>query len=231
MFTSRFTNGFTQNSSFQPFGQMGIPDPVWMMQDSDDMFNVAMATGYTVSATGNGAVTKQNVAGGVVLFTTNTSTPLTTDYVSIQRPNGNFQLSSSTKTAFVARISLADIVNPSVDIGLIDVTSTPFSDITDGIYLSTVSGGSTWSLIARSGNSTVGSAALNFTPVANTFFDIGFLYTPEFGNVIAFAGSNLVGNKSGSQEDRALLGPVARITPTALTSALLSPTISIQSGT
>src|SRR5574337_524157 len=104
MSISRFVGGFTQNSSFQPFGQMGIPDPVFVNQDYDAAFPIAMASAYTFSVTGNGDVTKQNANGGVVLFTTNTSTPVATDYVSIQRPNGNFQLSSSLKTAFIARI-------------------------------------------------------------------------------------------------------------------------------
>lgn len=227
----RIPAGFTQNLPFQPLAKVGIPDPLWDAYYVDDFMGY-VAGFYTVTATGNGtiAATSANGTGGRVLFTTNSSTPAGTDIVSMQVDSAGHSFAAGQHTAFVTRLQLADVTNPAFLAGIIQTTTTPFT-VTNGVYFTKASGATAITLNVVSASVNVGSVTipLSALTLANaTDFDLGFYYS-EKGEVEVFAGNGLVGHKPN--QNTATLGPIARVTPTAVPTGQCTPTLALQSGT
>ncbi len=222
---SRFTSGITQDSSFQPLGQVGVPDPFFYAYYEDDFlpYNSAL---YTATLDGGtAAATVANGSGGRVLLTT---AAVATDFVGLQLSSAAFSLAYGNKCAYLARIQVADIATTSFKVGLIQTTATP-STVTDGIYISYTAGGTTMMVNVVTGSTVIGTASIPVAPVNATDIDLGFVLDRS-GNLNVYAGSNLVGNKT-AQYDNITTGPAAKILYSsltgALTTALLNPTIEV----
>jgi hypothetical protein len=226
----RIQAGMTQDMSWQPLGSVGQPDPTFYATFFDD-FMYYQAGRYTITANTNGGVAGVAGDGGLVTFTTNSSTPLATDIVSMQTTVANMTLSQTNKIAFGARVNLSDATNCAFDCGLIQKTTTPFT-VTDGIAFSKASGSTTINLNVVSGSTVQATVALNsiFVPTNNSTFDLAFEMNAR-GDVLVFIGQNLYGQKQN--QDTAPLGPMARVSVQSLTltTANLAPTLAIQSGT
>ena len=127
----RITAGFTQDMNFQPLGVVGQPDPLFYSTFVDDFMNFEAAD-YTVTANTNGTAAAVAGDGGQIVLTTNSSTPLATDIVSVQTPVANTTLSAKNKIAFGCRVKTSSAANAAFNVGLIQTTTTPFT-VTDSI--------------------------------------------------------------------------------------------------
>ena len=224
---TRFTSGFTQDAKYQPLGLIGIPDPFFYATLEDD-FLPFQSDKYTETAAGGSiAQTTTNGTGGRVLLTTGA---VATNFASLQGEAAGFNYVAGKRFAFLARIRLADILNSTVIVGLIQTTVTPFT-VTDGIYFSKAAAGTSLVLTAMTGSVVVGSATITGALTAATDIDLGFVVDPQ-GNVKGFYGSNLIGFQN---QNTAILGPNVGILASALTGALttamLTPTLAVQAST
>ena len=134
----------------------------------------------------------------------------------------------------MTRIRLGNITNPAFVLGLIQTTATPFT-VTDGIYFSKATGSTTINLV-----SVIGSVATT-TPLvfpasffaAATDIDLVFEITSG-GDVVVSVGNGLVGyvpqSGTGAQTPPTR-APIQRVIGLALTTAVLNPTLAVQSGT
>ena len=233
---NRYPNGFTSDPVYGPLGQMGMQNPFFYHLWSDDFDQEIAESGYTKTTTGNGTVALAAGDGGLALFTTNTSTPATTDIASIQLPVAGFTFTAGKKSFFLTRVQSSDMTNAAILAGLIQTTTTPFT-VTDGIYFYKASGAASLVLIT-----TVGSVPTSLTiPTSayslanNVNVDLGF-YVDRKQNIYAFVGAQLVGylpqQGTGSTVPSGAVAAIQQtITPTTLTTANLNPTLAIQSGT
>lgn len=230
---NRFTSGFVQDAPWQPLAHIGIPNPFFYHQFFDD-FNGFDTTQFNSTITSAGTVANAAANGGALLFTTNAGTPLATDIASIQGKAAGFQNVAGKKTVFFTRIRLGNITNPAFVLGLIQTTATPFT-VTDGVYFSKATGSTTINLV-----SVIGSVATT-TPLvfpasffaAATDIDLAFEITSS-GDVLVSVGNGLVGyvpqSGTGAQTPPTR-APIQRVTGLTLTTAVLNPTLAIQSGT
>ena len=222
---TRFLSGFTQDASWQPLGQIGIPDPFFYASYHDDYIGYIPGR-YTNTVNANGTIAQTAGAYGRILFTTNSSTPLATDIASQQIDSAAFPIPSGKRVAYLVRLQLADVTNPQVSFGLIQTTTTPFT-VTDGIYINKPSGSTVLTARCVVSSTVTGSVVVPYTPVNATDFDLAFLVDRK-GKVSIWAGTGLIGAKS---QNTATLGPMASFTPTSLPTATLNPTMALQSGT
>lgn len=224
----RLTSGFTQDASWQPLGAIGIPNPFFYAQFADDFLPYQSAK-YTVTATGGSvAQTFTNGTGGRILFTTGATA---TNFAEIQMDGDGFSYIAGKKFVYLTRLQVADITNTAIIAGLIDVTATPFTAVTDGIYFYKAAAGTSIQLRAVTGSTLIGSATITGALTANTDIDLGF-YVDRSGNIKAFYGHNLIGNQS---QNTATLGPDTAIRASALTGTLttvaLYSTLAVQAST
>ena len=230
----RIPAGFTQQANFQPLRNFGTPDPVFYADMADD-FMFYQAGRYTVTATGNGTVAAANLAGGVVTYTTNSSTPATTDIVSLQLNNAGTTFTAGMKTGFLCRVNLnADATNPAFLAGLIQKTTTPFT-VTDGAYILKPSGSTTITAYVVVGSVVKASLAIpaaTFAFATTTWVDLALVYEGK-DDLLIYAGTGLIGGVP--DQNREPFGLVGRISGVAsgnmLTAAVLTPTVALQSGT
>lgn len=222
---TRLTKGFTQDASWQPLGQIGIPDPFFYAAYYDDYIGYLPGR-YTNTVNANGTIAQAAGAYGRLLFTTNSSTPLATDIASQQVDAAAFSIPSGKKVAYLVRAQLADVTNPQVSFGLIQTTTTPFT-VTDGIYINKPSGSTVLTAYCVVSSAVTGSVVVPYTPVNATDFDLGILVDAK-GKVSIWAGVGLIGAKS---QNTAALGPMISFTPTSLPTAVLNPTMALESGT
>ena len=221
----RIAAGFTQAQYFQALNGVGIPDPSFYATAFDD-FTSYVVTPYTITATGNGAVARAAGKGGLVTFTTNSSSPATTDIVSLQDSVAVFGLTLGQKFVFTTSFTGADLTNPALVLGCIQTTTTPFT-VTDGIWFSKASG-SLALVLNHAISGVVTSTTTSFTLANAAQVNLGF-YLNYKGEIEAYA-NNSVGGQVIDQ-NRVGLGPVGRIIPANLTTANLNPTLAVQSGT
>lgn len=227
----RIQAGFTQDASWQPLGLFGQPDPFFYSTFADDYCFYQQGR-YTNTNTGNGAIAATPADGGRILFTTNSSTPAGTDISSQQGNTANLTLSATAKWGWAARVQLADATNSAFLGGLIQTTTTPFT-VTDGIYFLKASGALFPTVSVVSGSTVQATVSLSgLAAFANaTDIDLAFVYDGR-ADLLVYAGNQLFGQKSN--QDTALLGPIARIAgigSLTLTTAVLNPTLALQSGT
>lgn len=225
---TRFLSGFTQAASFQPLGNLGIPDPFFYAEYADD-FLYYNTGDYTVTASGGSvAATAANGTGGRILLTTGA---IAGNFAEIQLSTAGFQYVSTKKLAYLTRLQVASATTSSLIAGLIETNITPFTSVADGIYFYKAAASTTLQLIVRKGSATIGSIANVATLADATDIDLGF-YLDRSGNIKVFVGSSLEGVK---RQDYATLGPNYGILASALTStftaAQLNPTLAISNGT
>lgn len=227
---TRFTSGVTQDASYQPLGQIGIPDPFFYASYEDD-FLPYLAGNYTVTAaTGSAAAvaaTNAATSGGRIVLS---STGVISDFVSLQQPVANFAYLAGNKLAYLARINLDNATLSSMIAGLMQTTVTPFGTITNGYTFKKASGGTAITFTVTSGSATQATVTLPSVAVAGADIDLGFV-VDRLGNVNIFCGSNLIGAK---RQDFAVLGPQAKIYATSIAAQPtggLNPTIAVQAST
>lgn len=224
---TRYTSGITQDASYQPLGQIGIPDPFFYATYADD-FLPYIAAGYTVTAaTGSVAMTAANGTGGRILMST---TGVTSDFVSMQEPAASFSYVAGNKLAYLARIRLDDASLSTAIVGLMQTTVTPLGTITNGYTFKKASGGTAITFTVTSGSATQATVTLPSVAVAGADIDLGFV-VDRLGNVNIFCGSNLIGAK---RQDFAVLGPQAKIYATSIAAQPvggLNPTLAVQAST
>lgn len=222
---SRFTSGITQDASYQPLGNVGVPDPFFYAYYEDDFipYNSALYTATLDGGTAAGTVVQG--PGGRVLLS---ALGVATDFVGLQLTQAAFLYQAGFKMAYLVRLRLPTPATTSFNVGLIQTTVTP-SVVTDGIYIAYVGGGTTMTLNVVTGSVVIGSATIPVAPVAATDIDIGFVVNRK-GDIDIYAGSNLVGNKT-LQYDNITTGAVAKLYASALTGSytavLLNPTIEV----
>ena len=224
----RFTSGFTQDAPYQPLAQVGVPDPFFYAYYEDDFlpYNAAL---YTATVSGGSiAATAASGSGGRILFTTAATAA---SYPTVQLPVASFQYTATKKLAYLCRLQVATLTTNAFIAGLIDTTTTPFTAITDGIYFLKAAGTTNIVVNVVTGSVVIGTVTLTGLLTANTDIDLGFT-VDRLGNILIYAGNNLIGQQ---RQDVATLGPAAKIYASALTgamtTALLNPTLAIQTST
>jgi hypothetical protein len=243
MTPSRFPGGISNAAPWQFFGSMGLPNPFFYHQFADD-FDIPIAdTGWVTTET-TGAVTQASAQGGAISLAT--AATIST-FVSVQRPTANFEPVAGKKMFFVARLTLADVVNSVFVAGLMPITATPFTAPSNGIWISKAAAGEQLVLnVANAGVVTQTNIPLSALTLANgVSFDIGLSVTAgdvpsttvPGAQIIASVGPNLVGylpqsgTGSPGTTNRA---PQINGTPaliTTLQGTLLAPVVGVQSGT
>lgn len=224
---SRLLSGFTQAASFQPLGNLGVPDPFFYVQYDDDFLHYNSGD-YTVTASG-GSVTANasNGTGGRILFTTGA---VAGNFAEIQLSTASFKYVAGKKLAYLTRLQVASATTSSIIAGLIETVTTPFSAVTDGVYFYKAAASTTLELLVVSGSTTIGSISNVATLADNTDIDIGF-YIDRLGNFKIFTGSSLEGVK---RQDSATLGPNYTLAASALSAAMptaqLNPTLAVSNG-
>lgn len=231
---TRWPNGFTQQESYQPLGQIGVPDPFFYAYYEDDFvpYNSAI---YTATLDGGTlAQTVANGGGGRVKFTT---ALVASDFVGLQLLAAPFLYTAGLKMFYAARLQVSTIANTTFIAGLCQTTATP-ATITDGIYFKYTAGGTYIQLIAVTGSTVIGTLNLptSSVPVNATDFDVAFIVDRK-GNIVAYTGQGLWGNKS-QQYAYSTIQPLGKIyasgqsvavgTPVltgTITAAYLNPTI------
>ncbi|MGH7744176.1 MAG: hypothetical protein ACREQ5_05065 [Candidatus Dormibacteria bacterium] len=217
---------------FGPLANMGMVNPFFYHLFEDD-FDQISTEAYTATKTGNGTIAVAAGDGGLALFTTNSSSPATTDIASLQVATAGFSLTLGKKQFALTRLQLSSATNAAFLFGLIQQSTTPFT-VTDGIYFSKASGAlNNLNIISAVGGvfTTVAIPTSAYTLANTTNLDLGF-YVDRKGTIYAFVGAQLVGwlAQSGTGSSVGSRGAVASMAP-ALTTANLTPTIAIQSGT
>jgi len=223
----RLTAGFTQDATYQPLGQIGVPDPFFYAYYEDDFlpYNAAL---YTATASGGSiAATATKGSGGRILFTTAATAA---SYPTIQLPVASFQYTATKKLAYLCRLQIDNITNDTFIAGLIDTTTTPFTTITDGIYFLKAAASTNIVVTVVTGSVVIGTVTLSGLLTANTDIDLGFT-VDRLGNILIYAGNNLIGQQ---RQNTDILGPTGKILASSLTgtmtAVLLNPTISIGNG-
>ncbi|MDR8026495.1 hypothetical protein KPA93_25060 [Burkholderia cenocepacia] len=230
----RLPAGQTTDAPWQPLADCGAGNPFFYHGVQDDFDSSLTTSIWTQSKTGNGSVAHTAGDGGLALFTTNSSTPVGTDYAAIQLPAASFTFTKPKKFFFLARLQVSDAVNAGFIAGLVDSQANPFVSPTDGLYFLKASGAAN-NLILRS---MVGSANTDlaiptsaYSLANNTNIDLAFAIDRN-GNVGAYVGGQLVGfiPQSGVGSVNPSRGACAKFAPT-LTTANLNLTLGVLSGT
>lgn len=203
--------GATTDPPYGPLADCGMGNPFFYHQFYDDFdayFNTGATGIWTQTKSGNGTFTHAAADGGVGQMTTNSSTPVATDFNQIQLPNTSYILTASKKTFFLVRLGLTSATNAAFRVGLLGMTTPangPWaaSNIQDGIYFDKASGAlNNLNLITAVGGTlttfaiptsayTLANSAIASGALTNTI-DLGF-YVDRNQNLKAFVGSQLVG--------------------------------------
>jgi hypothetical protein len=192
--------GATTDWPFGPLADSAYGNPAFYHQFYDDFDNSLGAAGlWTVSTNNGGTVANTPGDGGLALFTTGA---VSTNYAAIQLPSANFTLpqgvnvSLGKKLFFLARLQASDMTNSALIAGMCNTTATVFTggSITDGIYFTKPSGGTTLNIITASGGVlstwTIPTSAYALANATN--IDLGF-YIDYYSNLNVFVASQLYG--------------------------------------
>ena len=228
---TRFTQGVTQANNWTTLGNMGQPDPFFYGTYDNDFIGMGYAGGgATLTTTGTSTITNPASLPGFIGMEQYVTSAAAKDYASAQVTPAAFYLTGK-KVFFVSRHNMADITGSSIVVGLINLNTTPFAAITDGVWFSSPSGSSVIYLNSAIGN-VVTTVALPNTFANGQIFDLGFEVNSR-GDIYAYAnaqGSGFV--QQGGQAAYPLpRGPNQVISGALLTSVALCPTTAIQSGT
>jgi hypothetical protein len=229
----RTPSGGTTDQVFQPLADCGNGNPAFYHQffdEFDQAFSFTTGNTYTITGTGSFAATSGD--GGLGLFTT---TGVSSAVETIQVVTPSFTVNSQPKKVFFeTRITTASApATTNILAGLISANTTPFTAIVDGVYFSWVGGtGLTINSMHTSvlTSVTIPAAAYTFT-AAGQQLDLAF-YITRLGDVLAYVDNQLVGfvpqSNIGTTNGPQNAGAVARITAPSLPTAVLSPTLGVQ---
>ena len=224
---TRLTSGFTQAASFQPLGNIGIPDPFFYATFEDD-FIPYVAGYYTVTASGGAVAAYGTLPNGRVSFTTAATAA---SFPEIQLATANFQYVAGKKLAFLTRIQLTNVTTQTLVAGLITSGNVDPTTITNGIYFSKAAASTNLVLNVVNASTVIGSTTITGALTNATDIDLGFM-VDRLGNIKAFVGSNLEGFK---RQNTAILGPNTSISAASLTGAIpttaIAPTLAMGNGT
>jgi hypothetical protein len=213
------------------FSDMGIPSPLNYYTYFED-FSTYVAGDWTITKVGTGTVALTPSAYGALLLTNTTGT---SDSIVMQLTNASFKLAAGLRCwgSIIATVSgaLTDLI-----LGLVDETTTPYSAITDGIWLSSAATTAlTANIVANSGTpqtltSTTGPtpALVAASPFTFSWYYDGAVYSaggttgPQYGRVVF--------ELSGAGVASSWRGAIACGSTFPYTT-LLSPTIGMQNTT
>lgn len=228
----RYPSGMSTDFPYGPLANYGFRNPFFYNEVEDDFTDsLAVATRWVKS--GTGTVVNTPGDGGRALFTT---TAVITEFESIQLSAASFQLIAGSKTFFLTRLQLSNVVNAEFEVGLIQTSATPFT-VTDGVYFQKLTGAANNLTIKYATGSVITTVVIPTTAYTLTNavdLDLGF-FIDRNGVINAFVGSRLVGylpqSGTGGLTPPAR-GVVATISPALpLTAVLLNPTLAIRAGT
>lgn len=231
----RTPEGGTTDAPFQPLADCGTGNFAFyhvFFDDFDSALSFTTGNTYTVTAAGSSTFAATSGDGGLSLFTTGA---VSGNAETIQVVTPSFTANTSMKKVFFqCRLKLSAPATSTMVAGLISTNTTPYTAVVDGIYFKWVGGtGLTFNHEASSTltSVTIPSAAYSTAIVANTTFDLAF-YVNRNGDILAFVDTQLVGfipqSNIGTTNGPQNAGAVARITPATMTSAILTPTLSVQ---
>lgn len=229
----RTPSGGTTDQIFQPLADCGNGNPFFYHMFSDDFdqnFSFTTANTYTITAAGTSSFLPTSADGGWGLFTTGA---VNGNAETIQVVTPSFTVSSQPKKVFFeTRIKATSPTSAmTVVAGLISTNTTPYTSVADGVYF-------LWNSTTLTINSTKASAvtavtipASAYTWVNGSTMDIAF-YITRLGDVLAYVDTQLVGfipqSNIGTTNNPQNAGAVSRITAPSLTTAVLAPTLSVQ---
>jgi hypothetical protein len=184
----RYTSGVSTDPPWQPLGQYGLPCPTDWCTMWDDFTNTLGVTNYwTSTVTANGTIALTAGDGGLVLFTTNSSTPAATDIAQIQAPIASFVLPSTVtpttptkKMIFGARCKLDAITEPGFFAGFFATGANLYTTPVNGLYFYKAAAGVVWTVNSAIGSAvttvcTIPAATVTASVIAATFFDIAIV--------------------------------------------------------
>lgn len=228
-----YTSGITQAQPFQPFSDCGVGVPVFyhtFAEDFDDGDIYTSGQRYTITTTpGTGTLATTPGDGGLALFTTSGASG---DAVGIQTANGLYTNTAIKKLFYAVKLQMATVATSSMIAGLISTNATPFTSVADGIWFRWTGGG------ALTINSAIGSVvtsatipAAAYTMANATNIELAFEVTRQ-GDILAYVDTQLVGfvpqSNIGTSGNPQNAGAVARITAPSITTAVLKPTLFLQ---
>lgn len=230
---TRGPEGFTTDWPWGPMADSGFGNPAYYHQYFDDFDNALGVAGlYTLAGTGTVAHTAGD--GGLALFST---TGVSSAFESMQLPAADFTLPQGAvagkKMFYLTRLQLSDVTNSAFIAGVCDITATPFTSITDGVWFSKASGGTVLNINSAIGGVTTTTAIPTsaYTLVNAANIDLAW-YIDWYGNLNAFVNSNMVGYvpESGTGSSTPSRGRCLQVSGLSLSTANLSPTLSLQTG-
>lgn len=229
----RIPAGISTDPPYGPLANFGQPNPLayHVIEDDFDLLHPA----YTTTKTGNGTVANTSGDGGRLLFTTNSSTPATTDLAQLQPGVNSFTVSAGKKLFFLTRLQVSDAVNAAFRVGLIPTAASIFG-ATDGVYFDKATGSAANLKLVHNKAGVLSTLVIPtsaYTLANATDIDLGFAMDRS-GNIAAYVGSQLVGwLPQSSRPTGQVAGAVGTLTPGVanLTTAALSASLGVQSGT
>lgn len=168
--TTNLPSGVTNAQLNVTLSTYGGMDPTVFHQYFND-FDTYAAGDWTVKDADSGSVGLVAGDGGILALVSGATA---NDFASIQLSVASVALIGGNQFWFKTRINIADVTNSVLILGLCDATATPFSAITDGVWISKAA-----TAAAMTGNvsksSTASTVALgNLT--ASTYTTLGFWY-------------------------------------------------------
>jgi hypothetical protein len=235
---TRFPEGLSNAAPWQLFSEMGVTNPFYYHSFFDDFDVYPLAgtiTGWEVFGTGTRAFISAD--GGVVELTTAATTG---SYNYIQRQTSTFQPIAGKKLYFVTRVSLTDIIDSQLFVGIVPVGDTPSGSVPNGIWITKALGSTQLSLVVVN-NSVITTnpfPALAYTSTNNVFFDVGFSIVPDnitgnnviSGSVAPTLVSYVPQSGTGTMGSKERSPVVVSTAPllTTLQANVLAPTVGLQ---
>lgn len=172
--TTRFNNGVTNVAQTSTLGDFLAMDPTKVITYFND-FMTYVAGDWTITTTeaGAGSATEApaNVAGGVLLVTTDDAD---NDNDFLQLKGEPFTFATGKKTWFKTRFACDDATQSDIVFGL-QITDTSPLAVTDGVYFIKDDGAATFDLEVMK-NSTSTSTTSVATLVDDTYISLGFYF-------------------------------------------------------
>ena len=187
---TRFPDGIQLWESQAGLGDMRFPDATKFIHyveefiDAGD-FVAATPTNWTVTAVGAGTRARANTAGGVVTIT---NAAADNDSVSVQKTNRSYVFTSGRRLFFMARLSLSDVVESDMFMGLSDADTTPIggagseeTGVNNGVFFLKIDGSALLRAFVRVGGSTIFSNLSLATMVNDQMMNMAFAFDGRIG--------------------------------------------------
>lgn len=252
---TRFPYGLVNNARYQPFGNSGMPDPIFyhnFWDDFDDTIPEAATQMGQWIITQSASSTCAGTAGdgGLALFSPFTGS---TDYTYIQPKVAGFTFTSGQKMFFGCRFFItaggsSTISVPTFWAGIFQHQAAGTPAPTDGIYFVKAAASPSLQLVVNQSSTPISVGPLTAALVSGTSYDIGFEIDTK-GVIKGYFGTQLFGwvpqLATGSVNAQGVpnlpivgpyctgstLGPTSTTTGTVIyPTAALAPTLAFLSG-